>query len=191
MGTVAPGQRVTLKVIEMDLHSTSNYLKFYDGPTMDYPFIGSFSASNKPEIITSSSNSLFVKFYGCYSYSSGYGGFIAEYISEGSFSEFCSHSEDIILDHPFGDFGCGGYGNDISVSWTLYASDYNSVQLEFDSFNTEQGFDFVYVYDGADSHASLLGVYSGTAIPRNLLSAGNVMFVLFTSDSSTNGSGFS
>ncbi len=36
------------------------------------------------------------------------------------------------------------------------------MRVNFTSFNTESGYDYVYVFDGYDAHAPILGVYSGS-----------------------------
>ena len=90
----------------------------------------------------------------------------------------------------------GGYGN--------YADDSNGVltilpgtpgmvvQLTFTSFGTEDGFDFMRVFDGASVNAPLLGSYSGSQLPLPIIAtnADGALTVQFISDSYVNGPGF-
>uniref|UniRef100_A0A914YVV2 CUB domain-containing protein n=1 Tax=Panagrolaimus superbus TaxID=310955 RepID=A0A914YVV2_9BILA len=85
---------------------------------------------------------------------------------------------------------------EIIVAWD------QRVRLNFDIFDVENvanqddcGFDNVQVYDGIyvneDEHGELLGRFCGMSKPPALLSKGNKMSVVFLSDRSVNGAGFS
>ena len=66
------------------------------------------------------------------------------------------------------------------------------VTVTFSAFATESGYDYLYVYDGEDTSAALLGTYSGSSIPgpfTSTHSSGKLTF-RFTSDSSVNDSGW-
>lgn len=81
------------------------------------------------------------------------------------------------------------YGNGENCYWTLTSDE--RISLSFEAFNTEASYDYVRVYDGSSSSASLLGAFHGQSIPSSLTSSSTQMYVTFTSDGSNTYSGFS
>jgi hypothetical protein len=85
------------------------------------------------------------------------------------------------------------YSNNSNGTTTIYpATAGNAIQLSFNSFNTENGWDYLYVYDGNSTAAPLVGSFTGTAIPANIISsaADGSLTLVFTSDGSVNRPGF-
>ncbi|MBE9576158.1 PKD-like domain-containing protein [Flavobacterium proteolyticum] len=66
------------------------------------------------------------------------------------------------------------------------------VTVTFTSFNTESGWDFLRIYDGNSTAATLLGTYSGTTLPPTFTatSASGCLTFNFTSDTSVIRSGW-
>lgn len=66
------------------------------------------------------------------------------------------------------------------------------VQLVFNSFSMEQGYDYVRIYDGTSINAPLLATYTGYQIPLPVMAtnAAGALTVQFTSDSYSNSTGF-
>jgi hypothetical protein len=64
------------------------------------------------------------------------------------------------------------------------------IMIRFDMLNIETGYDYIYVFDGPDTAAPLLGMYTGTDLPMNLYSTQSQVVVLFYSDYSITLSGF-
>jgi len=89
------------------------------------------------------------------------------------------------------DSGIDDYENNANCQWLIQPSGAVAIILDFTTFDTEAGVDFVYVYDGADTTAPLLGVFSGSIIPAQLVSTGGSMMVHFVSNSSVTESGWS
>jgi len=87
----------------------------------------------------------------------------------------------------------GSYGTYNDYTRTIYpGTSGNAVMLTFTEFNTESNYDFLYVYDGTSSDASLIGKYSGNTLPATI-TAGNsegALTLRWTSDGSTNGTGW-
>ncbi|XP_059371227.1 membrane frizzled-related protein [Carassius carassius] len=80
-------------------------------------------------------------------------------------------------------------------SWQISVEDGQVIRLSFQNFSLETQdvceFDYVEVYDGADTDAStLLGRFCGPALPPDLTSSGPVMTVLFVADEGVADSGF-
>jgi PKD repeat protein len=68
----------------------------------------------------------------------------------------------------------------------------NAVKLVFNSFYTESGYDYLYVYNGTSTSATLLGTYSGSTIPASITATNSTgaLTLKFTSDGSSSYSGF-
>ncbi len=84
--------------------------------------------------------------------------------------------------------GPGDYANSASCTWVVSAS--GPITVRFSELSTEDRYDFVKLYDGNSSSAPLLGSFAGTAVPGPVTSTGGALTVIFTSDSSTVGTGF-
>ena len=69
-----------------------------------------------------------------------------------------TYASDCTRDHRYasssesGHFGCDSYANQIDITWLIELPDDNErILLEFDTFDTEAGYDYLAVYDGRDS----------------------------------------
>jgi PKD repeat protein len=86
------------------------------------------------------------------------------------------------------------YGNGEDFTLTFYPSSPESfVRMTFNSFSTESGYDYLYIYDGENTSASLIGTYNGTTSP-GIVTASNAAGALtfrFTSDGSVTAAGWS
>ena len=84
----------------------------------------------------------------------------------------------------------GGYGADENCEWLL-TCELGNVELTFASFDTEAFHDEVRVYDVLDSDRSLVGRYSGSAVPDvSHVSSGGSLVVTFSSDETVQTAGF-
>jgi PKD repeat protein len=81
------------------------------------------------------------------------------------------------------------YVDDNTGITTLY-SPVGPITLEFVSFSYESDFDGVFVFDGADTEAPLLGYFTGTDLPEPITSTGTVITIVENSDFTINESGF-
>ncbi|KAF5028389.1 CUB domain protein [anaerobic digester metagenome] len=66
----------------------------------------------------------------------------------------------------------------------------DSVVLVFESFDMEDNFDSVYVYDGTDITGTLLGGFTGNVLPPALTAQSGSMYILLVSDNMIELSGF-
>ena len=87
--------------------------------------------------------------------------------------------------------GNQNYANNRNCTWLIKPANGGTVTLNFDTYNTESGYDFVTIYDGENANATQLGRFSGASLPNQLVSTGNAMFVRFTTDGSVTASGWS
>lgn len=92
----------------------------------------------------------------------------------------------------FYDTGGAGanYSDDERTLWTIAPPGATNVTLTFNSFDLEDTWDYMYVYDGANEWAPLIGYYTGTTNPGTLIAASGTMTVEFRSDCATTGGGW-
>ena len=89
--------------------------------------------------------------------------------------------------------GYSNYADNSSGALTILPATTGAlVQLVFNSFDTEQGFDYVRVFDGTSVNAPLLGSYSGNQLPPTLVATNvdGALTVQFITDASANYPGF-
>ena len=186
---------VTLEFTEFELQPASvdgqniyDAVEVYDGSNENAPLIGRFTGNNLPPTITSSSGSIFVKFYSDLEVNAQ--GWEATYTS--TQDEYCSGNT--TFTSSSGTFSDGSnnnqYANNSTCSWLIQPPSAASITLTFSAFDTEQNFDGVAVYDGIDNTAPLLGQFSGSTIPSSVTSSGGSMFVEFLSDNAERDNGW-
>ncbi|SFQ65926.1 CARDB domain-containing protein [Hymenobacter arizonensis] len=89
--------------------------------------------------------------------------------------------------------GYNNYADNSSGSLTIRpATPGGMIQLVFNSFLLESGFDYVRIYDGVNTNAPLLGTYTGNQLPPLTLATNvdGALTVEFTSDGSVVAPGF-
>ncbi|XP_041910862.1 CUB and sushi domain-containing protein 1 [Arvicola amphibius] len=84
----------------------------------------------------------------------------------------------------------GYYKDSLNCEWIIEAKLGHSIKITFDRFQTEVNYDTLEVRDGPASSSPLIGEYHGTQAPQFLISTGNFMYLLFTTDSSRANVGF-
>jgi len=107
-------------------------------------------------------------------------GFQASYTAPTSQSPGCNY----ILTSATGTLNSpnypNNYENDLKCQWFIIQDD--KVNLTFTSFDVEQDYDFVKIYDGPNVWSPLLLTISGKVPPPPIVSSGNALLVVFTSD---------
>jgi hypothetical protein len=87
--------------------------------------------------------------------------------------------------------GSGAYGDDQRRVWVIDPPGSGAVTLSFSAFSLEADWDYLYLYDGDDVYAPLIGAWTGTAGPGTVTSGGGALTVEFRSDCATVAPGFS
>ncbi len=85
--------------------------------------------------------------------------------------------------------GDGNYGNSLNIVKTFTPSTSgNKLRFSFSSFSIENNWDYLYIYDGANTSSSLIGSYTGTSSPSTITAtnANGQLTFKFTSDGSNN-----
>jgi hypothetical protein len=85
------------------------------------------------------------------------------------------------------------YQDNVSCSWLIAPQtgfdSISNIKIDFISFETEIN-DLVIVYDGATLQDNVLGEFSGNELPPSLISSGNQVLIVFTSDGSGTANGW-
>uniref|UniRef100_A0A8C8Z1K4 CUB and Sushi multiple domains 1 n=1 Tax=Prolemur simus TaxID=1328070 RepID=A0A8C8Z1K4_PROSS len=84
----------------------------------------------------------------------------------------------------------GYYKDSLNCEWIIEAKPGHSIKITFDRFQTEVNYDTLEVRDGPAGSSPLIGEYHGTQAPQFLISTGNFMYLLFTTDNSRSSVGF-
>ena len=73
--------------------------------------------------------------------------------------------------------------------YTISAVNGGTINLDFTSFDVELNYDYLHLYDGSDTSAPLIGMYTGTNSPNTINAGANVTF-WFSSDGATTNPGW-
>ncbi|XP_075454326.1 CUB and sushi domain-containing protein 1 [Ascaphus truei] len=84
----------------------------------------------------------------------------------------------------------GYYKDSLNCEWVIEARSGHSVKITFERFQTEVNYDILEVRDGPTNSSPLIGEYHGTQAPQFIISTGNYMYLLFTTDNSRSSVGF-
>jgi hypothetical protein len=182
---------ITLNFTAFETENVNDYVKVYDGATSASPLLGTFSGINIPSSIVSTGGALFIEFVTDQVVSKK--GWSANYYSTASsVVQLCSGLTSFTADFGTLSDGSGAYNysNNMNCTFLINPSGATSVKLHFLSFNTESGFDYVRVYNGATTASPLIGAYSGATIPSDVTASSGVMLVEFVSNSSNTRSGW-
>ncbi|MBO6026904.1 MAG: carboxypeptidase regulatory-like domain-containing protein [Bacteroidales bacterium] len=85
------------------------------------------------------------------------------------------------------------YQNNLNMTLTIYPdTEFGIIEVIFQSFEMEQNYDFLYIYDGVDTNAPQIGVYTGTSSPGTVTATNYLGALTFkcTSDSSVTKDGW-
>ena len=183
-----PGDAVTATFTAFSTELTFDELYIYDGPNTASPLLGVFSGSTIPGPFTSSDPSGALTFVFDTDFSVVDSGYAVDFTC-------APYVPPTICGSMFTDSGGvgGNYSNNQNITTTL-TPDIPGTTLvaTFTSFETENTYDFLYIYDGPNNTFPLIGTYTGTNNPGTVTSthsSGSLTFV-FTSDSSVTDPGW-
>ena len=88
-----------------------------------------------------------------------------------------------------GDLNHLNYGNDERLIWVIRSDADKRITLNFNSFDLETDYDFLWIYDGDNVFAPKLGRWNTTS-PGSVTSSGNALCVEFRSDCLTTAGGW-
>ncbi|XP_070564553.1 cubilin-like [Ptychodera flava] len=82
------------------------------------------------------------------------------------------------------------YPNHIDCTWIIEVNTSRSVQIEFLNFETEGGYDWLYIGEGDDPSENEEHRFSGSELPPIIISEDNIVWLRFTTDYSVNYQGW-
>jgi hypothetical protein len=176
--------------------NTYDYLYVYDGTSTGSTLLGSYTGSTIPPTVVSSTGSLTFKFTS--DFSNNYTGWDATITCSTcpSSAIIMGNTNYTISACPFSahfyDSGnsSGSYANNESFTKTITAPAGNCLSVVFNSFSTESNYDYLYIYDGTSTAATLIGKYSGASNPPTVTSSSGSLTFKFTSDVSNTSTGW-
>ena len=181
---------ISLRLSRFATELGNDTLTIYDGTTTAAPILGTFSGSlGGLTTVTSTGIAMLVTFKTNGSTTATGWNAIYNNIP----TPTCSGNTNLTAASGTFDDGSAttsNYSDNLSCSWRIQPTGAGRITLNFNRFNTEGNFDFVTVYDGPNSSAPILGAFSGNSIPQQVISGGNSLFVEFTSDGSSNFTGW-
>ncbi|MDX2359208.1 MAG: N-acetylmuramoyl-L-alanine amidase [Crocinitomicaceae bacterium] len=84
----------------------------------------------------------------------------------------------------------GDYQDDEREFWLIQPPNAQDITLDFTVFNVESGYDNLFIYDGDNIDAPLVGSYTGSNSPGTVVSSGGSLLIEFRSDCSTISNGW-
>lgn len=184
------GQKLVFDFTNFDLYDTDS-LWVFDGNSTNGQLIGLFLLATLPEKITSSGTCLTFRFKSNASGQlNGWKALISctptaptpvVFAMSSGIRASCSG--------VFTDDGglTSNYSNSQNRVQTIQGLDGQRIRMNFQSFFTESGFDFLRIYDGPNVNAPIIGIYTGASSPGIVVSSGNSLTFWFTSDGGTSG----
>ncbi len=82
------------------------------------------------------------------------------------------------------------YYDNENFTYTIAPSGATGVTLNFTSFATELNYDTLWIYNGVNTSAPLIGAYSGSVSPGTITSSGGALTIRFKSDNATEAAGW-
>ncbi|MTE28060.1 CUB domain-containing protein [Winogradskyella ouciana] len=179
---ITPGDAVTATFTFFETESCCDDLSVYDGPDATYPLLGTFAGTGIPGPFTSSDPSGALTFVFDSDSSITDGGWAADITC-------APYVPPTVCGSTFTDSGGtgGDYSNNENTTTTLTPDiPGTSLVATFTAFETENTYDFLYIYDGPNNTFPLIGTYTGTNNPGTVTSshASGALTFVFTSDSS-------
>src|SRR5690554_489950 len=189
-----PGQAIQVNFTSFDLENSYDNLSIYDGNSTGASLLGTYSGTTIPGAITATTSNP----SGCLTFRFTSDGSLA--YSGWAASISCvppvPPSLDILMQNgstttcsgTFYDSGGNGsnYGSNENNTFTICPDNGGMTTVDFTSFELENGWDFLTIYDGSSTGAPSLGTYTGTAGPgfvsATASNASGCLTFVFTSD---------
>uniref|UniRef100_A0A3Q2Q6B5 Metalloendopeptidase n=1 Tax=Fundulus heteroclitus TaxID=8078 RepID=A0A3Q2Q6B5_FUNHE len=172
--STTPGHRIKLIFTEVDMEAHQecayDHLEIFDGRDARASTLGRFCGTKTPAPVISSSNQMFLHFLSDNSVQKR--GFQASYRSEcGGSLKAEVKTKDLYSHAQFGD---NNYPGGFDCLWVLTAEKGYGVEIIFQVFEIEEeadcGYDYLELYDGADTKSPRLGRYCGSGVRSLIMS---------------------
>ena len=115
--------------------------------------------------------------------------------TKNSYPAYCSNDTTALTGNAGSIYDGSGpfnnYKNNSYCTWYIHPPTTNqNIILTFDEFDTEANNYVVTIYNGSSTTDPVLAKLSGSTIPQSIVSKGNEMYIVFTSNDSITGQGF-
>jgi len=179
---------ISLNILNLNL-SEGDTLKVFDGDSTNAPLLGFFTGDTIPSTVTTTGKVMLITFQTDDTLTEE--GFLAAF--ESAIPVYCSGSTVLNAQTDTLTDGSGNYDyhNNSTCTWIINPPGASTVTLYFDEFETEEGFDFLKIYDLATSQliAELSGTYPN-GVPEPVTSPSGKMFLAFSTNYSVTAGGW-
>jgi hypothetical protein len=198
----SPDDKIVLNFSSFNLKDQYAKMYIYDGANTSGTLLGTYTGGGSPGSIASiGGNCLTIKFTSDNSeVKDGWAATIscttpvAGAAGDYSLSDTNNGTTNTVCTGNFYDSGgsAGNYTNSQDRTITFCASTpTDKLRLTFSAFNIESGYDFMSIYDGANTSGSLIGTYSANSSPGTVTSSsGNCLTIRFKSDNTVAAAGW-
>ncbi|MCS6790807.1 MAG: hypothetical protein NZ580_07500, partial [Bacteroidia bacterium] len=193
------GQRIKVDFSSFSVEQCCDTLYAYDGSSTNSPLIGVYQGNLPPFSVISSENSLTFRLV---SDGSGTAAGWSANVScfTGAVCRFLMRND---TSYSLSSVGCcdgalfldsggetGNYSNRENRIHTFSAPPGQRIEATFLEFATEACCDYLFVYDGGNTQAPLIGRFSGSTFPTRLLSSDSLITFRFVSDGAATAAGW-
>lgn len=180
---------IHLNFTQFDTEKDYDLVKIYKGPDEFSGLVGIYSGNTLPPSITISGGSAFIVFTSdAYVQKQGWS---LNYTTN-SGPATCSGTANYSSPSGIVEDGSGSnyYSDNLNCFFRIEPIGATSIQLHFQEFDLENGFDTLYLYDGPTIFSPLLGSFTGTSLPPDLVSSSGVVLLRFITDEYITGQGW-
>jgi hypothetical protein len=177
-------ENITLEFLEFETEK-GDILTVYDGEDDTAPVLGTYEGSDIPDNVNSSGDRLYLAFE-----TDGSGtapGWLLEY--KQNLPVYCSGLA--MMEEQTGTItdgsGPGDYHNGTLCLWMIAPPGAGEVRLYFDSFHTEETYDYLQVFDASGTEIARL---SGDTMPPPIVTSSGKMSLKFSTNSSVTAPGW-
>jgi hypothetical protein len=121
-------------------------------------------------------------------------GAIINFVPDANYPYYCSEANTLSGNYGTIEDGSGPlqpYLENSGCSWLIAPVDsVSGLKLTFHRFSLEENHDFLTIYDGGDTTASVLAELTGQSIPSPITASGAKMYLKFTSDNAGSDNGW-
>lgn len=190
--TGTAGQAIQITFSAFATEAGYDYVRIYDGNDATATLLGSYSGATLPSTITTTANVAYITFSSDELVTGA--GFMLNYTCVTPPPPVVLCSGTTLLTDCNGTISDGSstsnYDNNMACNWSISPPGATSITLTFSNFNTEANYDFVKIWDSPDNSGTVLGNFSGTALPASVTANSGSMLVRFTSDPSVVAAGW-
>ncbi len=165
--------------------ATGDVVNVFDGENSSAPLIGSYTTSNTPSEIPSTSGKLYMEFLTNGNQGSGFRAHYQSYLVN-----YCPGIT--TFNGPQGTFSDGSgsrnYRNNSICKYIIEPDSAATITVSFDQFDTEAGHDKIKIYDMVSQQ--LIAEYSGNDLPDDVLIPSGKAYILFLTNDSVNAPGW-